>query len=166
MYCSAVILIYSIFAYVVCSIPIFAYLLKADVKLPANYNFERNTECERKNLVKNIKFYICPQCGNLVFSENSAEISCCGEKLEPLAAQEPDLEHDVMVETVEDEWFITSKHPMEKEHYISMAAFANGERLEIIRTYAEWEIQARFVKRGHGKLFWICNQHGLFSKLV
>lgn len=114
--------------------------------------------------MKNVKFYTCPACGKMTVSENGAEISCCGSRLEPIQIQKPDQEHTVALETVEDEW-LASLHPMNKKHYISMVALTNGERLEVVRTYAERELQVRFFKRGHGRLFWVCSEHGLFSRL-
>ena len=34
-----------------------------------------------------IKFYVCPQCGNLMTATGNATISCCGKTLEPLVAK-------------------------------------------------------------------------------
>ena len=31
--------------------------------------------------MKKTKFYICPQCGNIITSSEDAAISCCGKKL-------------------------------------------------------------------------------------
>ena len=40
--------------------------------------------------MKKIKFYACPQCGNVVWSTGEAELSCCGRKLAALEVQKAD----------------------------------------------------------------------------
>lgn len=136
------------------------------VSLERLFNGDDFCKNERRGSMKNVKFYVCPVCGAITMSEKETEILCCGRRLTALEPQNPDEKHDVSVETVEDEWYITSSHPMEKEHYISFAAFVSGERTELVRTYAEWELQVRFFKRGHGKLYWFCVKHGLYTKNI
>lgn len=116
--------------------------------------------------MKNLKFYVCPSCGNITVCTGSAEISCCGRRLELLEMKKPDAEHDVKVEVIEDEWYITSEHPMQKDHHLLFAAFMTGDRLQMIKQYPEWDMQVRIRKQGHGKLVWCCNKHGLFYKLI
>ena len=31
------------------------------------------------------RFYVCPACGNILFSTGGASVFCCGRKLEPLS---------------------------------------------------------------------------------
>ncbi len=73
-----------------------------------------------KGDMKRVQFYLCPSCGNLLCSTGTAEISCCGRKLEPLQAKPADEIHRLTVEEVDDEFFVTSSHPMEKAHYLSL----------------------------------------------
>ena len=80
--------------------------------------------------------------------------------------KKPDKEHDVNVEVIEDEWYITSEHPMQKDHHLLFAAFMTGDRLQMIKQYPEWDMQVRIRKQGHGKLVWCCNNHGLFYRLI
>ena len=35
--------------------------------------------------MKKLKFYICPQCGNLLTATAEAAVSCCGKKLTAVA---------------------------------------------------------------------------------
>ena len=70
------------------------------------------------------------------------------------------------VEVIEDDWYITVAHPMNKEHYISFVAFATVDRVQIIKQYPEWDMQLRIRKRGHGMLIWYCTRHGLFYQLI
>lgn len=42
------------------------------------------------------KFYRCPQCGSVFTGSKNGQIACCGQQLEPLAAQEPDELHQLI----------------------------------------------------------------------
>ena len=68
--------------------------------------------------MKKIKFYACPQCGNVVWSTGEAELSCCGRKLAALEVQKADEGHEVEIEEVEDDYYITINHEMTKAHFI------------------------------------------------
>lgn len=113
------------------------------------------------NLLRS-KFYVCPLCGNILHSTGDALISCCGIQLPPLEAEDADEEHSLTVENVEDEQFITIRHPMTKEHFISFAAFVTGDRVQLVKFYPEGNAETRMQLRGHGTLFCYCNRHGLF----
>ena len=115
---------------------------------------------------KNSKWVLCPVCGNIIHSTGSAMISCCGITLPPLEAEQPDEEHQVNCEKIEDEYFISSQHPMTKEHYISFVAFCTGERFDFVKLYPEGNMEVRFFTRRHGILYWYCNHHGLFMKRI
>lgn len=112
--------------------------------------------------MKNVKFYLCPDCGNLISATKPVSASCCGRPLIERVAEKANERHRLKVESVEDEWFITSDHEMTKEHHICFVAFATGERLQTIVTYPEWELQLRLPRSGHGRLFFGCTEHGLF----
>ena len=46
--------------------------------------------------MKKLKFYICPQCGNLLTATAEAAVSCCGKKLtamQPVKAAEDEKRH-------------------------------------------------------------------------
>ncbi|SCH88929.1 helix-turn-helix domain-containing protein [Romboutsia sp. Marseille-P6047] len=113
-----------------------------------------------------LKFYVCPQCNNLMTATGNAEISCCGKKLEALEAKKSDEKHVLNIEPVEDELYITSNHSMDKEHYISFLAYLKGDSVLIAKQYPEWDLQLRLRKRGHGRLFYYCTNHGLFYQIV
>ena len=115
------------------------------------------------NLLRS-KFYVCPICGNVLHSTGSALISCCGITLPALEAEEPDEEHEIIIEPVEDEHFITVHHPMTKEHYISFVAFVTSDRIQFVKLYPEGNAQTRLQLRGMGYLYYYCNRHGLFRK--
>ena len=115
------------------------------------------------NLLRS-KFYVCPICGNVLHSTGSALISCCGITLPALEAEEPDEAHEITVEPVEDEHFITVHHPMTKEHYISFVAFVTSDRIQFVKLYPEGNAQTRLQLRGMGYLYYYCNRHGLYKR--
>lgn len=116
--------------------------------------------------MRNLSFYVCPQCGNLITATGTPVLSCCGRTLLPLSWQTPDEAHQLTVEPVEDEWFLTSQHPMDKEHHLSFAALVTGEQVTIHKRWPEWDFQLRLPRRGHGLLYWYCTRHGLFRQLL
>lgn len=107
-------------------------------------------------------FYVCPVCGNVLFATGEAMLSCCGVLLPPLEAEIGDCG----VEPMEDELFVTVPHPMTREHHISFLAYVTLDRAEIVKLYPEGAPEARFFRRGKGKLYWYCNRHGLYCREV
>ena len=110
------------------------------------------------------KFYVCPDCGNIIHSTGDSVISCCGITLPPLEAEATDEDHAIRIEAVEDEFFLTIDHPMTKQHYISFVAFVTSDRVQLGKLYPEGNAQTRLQLRGFGMLYWYCNHHGLFKK--
>ena len=109
------------------------------------------------------KFYVCPVCGNVIHSMGSAVVSCCGITLPPLEAEPADESHAMTVERVEDEHFVTIHHPMTKQHFISFVAFVTSDRMQLVKLYPEGNAETRLQLRGVGRLYYYCNQHGLFQ---
>lgn len=117
------------------------------------------------NILKS-RIYVCPVCGNIIHSTGEAIICCCGVTLPPLEAEKADESHQITCETVEDETFITVNHSMTKAHYISFFAYVSGDKFDLVKLYPEGNAEARFKIRGHGKLYWYCNRHGLMVQRV
>lgn len=119
-----------------------------------------------KNVSSNIKlskFYVCPVCGNIVHSTGATVISCCGITLPPLEAEEPDEEHIISIEPVEDEKFITVNHPMTKKHFISFMVYVTTDRMQFVKLYPEGNAETRMQFRGRGFFYIYCNRHGLMK---
>ncbi len=112
------------------------------------------------------KLYVCPVCGNVIHSTGDAVVCCCGLTLPALDAEEPDTEHQLTIEKVEDEHFLTVHHPMTKQHYISFIAFVTSDRFQLVKLYPEGEAQTRLQLRGRGSVYFYCNKHGLFKQNV
>lgn len=112
------------------------------------------------------KFYVCPVCGNSIHSMGEAVISCHGIDLSPLEAEACNELHEISMEKVEDEYFVTIKHEMSKQHYISFIAAASTDRIQIVKIYPEGDAQARFKINGVRKIYFYCNKDGLFCKKI
>ena len=116
--------------------------------------------------MKKTVFYICPVCGSITVSTGQARVSCCGRVLEALQPRKAAGNERLRVEAVEDEWFVSSDHPMRKDSYISFVAFATGAKMEIHKQYPEWNLQLRLPRRGHGMLIWYAADSGLLFQLI
>lgn len=108
------------------------------------------------------KIYVCPVCGNVIHSLGDAVISCCGVILPALESEEPDEEHRIKVEVVEDEYYVTVNHPMTKDHYISFLAALSDQGVQILKLYPQGPCDGRFKINRVKYLLAYCNRHGLF----
>lgn len=116
--------------------------------------------------MKNIKFYICPQCGNLITATGAANVTCCGKILEEMKPVKAEPAEKLSVELIENDYYITSDHEMTKDHYITFVALATGDSIIMKKQYPEWDLQVRIPRLAHGKLIWCCNNHGVFYQLI
>ncbi|MDD6481638.1 MAG: helix-turn-helix domain-containing protein [Lachnospiraceae bacterium] len=112
--------------------------------------------------MKKMHFYVCPVCGNVVTAIADTSISCCGKKLKALQPQKANDQDKLQVEIIENDYYITANHAMEREHYIAFVALLTGDSMMLRKQYPEWELQVRIPVFAHGRLFWYCNRHGLF----
>lgn len=122
-----------------------------------------------KNTSSNIlrsKFYVCPLCGNIIRTVGDVAISCCGITLPPLEAEDPDDAHNITIENVEDEHFITIHHEMTKTHFISFVAHITSDRVQFVKFYPEGNAETRLSLRGGGWLYFYCNKHGLMKTKI
>ena len=113
--------------------------------------------------MKKTKFYICPQCGNIITSSEDAAISCCGKKLSASEPQKANEQEKLSIENIETDYFISTNHEMTKEHYISFVALLTGDSLIIRKQYPEWNLQTRIPAFSHGKLIWNCTNFIYFN---
>lgn len=136
------------------------------VSVPELMNGEQIFNKNRSANVQRTKFCVCPICGNVLMSMGDAVISCCGVALPPMEAEEAADAHEILVERVEDEHFLTVEHPMTREHFITFLAFVSSDRVEFVKLYPEGNAETRMQLRGHGWLYACCNRHGLFKKRI
>lgn len=112
--------------------------------------------------MKKIKFYVCPNCGNILTSTAECEVSCCGRKLIALIPKPADEKHRFTIEEIEDDLYITFMHEMIKEHYLSFVAYVDCDKVLLLKLYPEQNGEVRFPKMRRGKLLFYCSQHGLW----
>ena len=109
------------------------------------------------------KFYVCPICNNIIRTVGDALISCHGITLPPLEAEETDEAHQITIQQVEDEHFVTVRHDMTKAHYISFLCYVTSDRVQFVKLYPEGNAETRLNFRGRGYLYLYCNKHGLMK---
>lgn len=114
------------------------------------------------NMMRSV-FYICPVCGNIIHSMGEAVIHCHGILLTPCQAEEADKNHKIVIEEIEDEYFVHIEHEMTKQHYISFIAALSSDKIQMIRLYPEGKVEGRFKINGVKKFIFYCNRDGLFS---
>lgn len=136
------------------------------VSLPELLSGEVITNANRSANLLRSRLYVCPVCGNILHATGAAGISCCGVALPPLEAEAPDAAHTAAITEIEHELYVEIPHAMTKTHSIPFIAYVTGDRFELVRLYPEGPAAARFFRRGHGKLYWYCNKHGLFEQRV
>ncbi len=108
------------------------------------------------------KVYVCPVCSNVILATGEAVVSCCGITLPPQEAEKADADHPIHTEVVEDEYFVSVRHPMTKEHYLSFLLAVSDQGTQFVRLYPEGNAEARFQINGVKAVYAYCNRHGLF----
>ncbi|QHI71633.1 helix-turn-helix domain-containing protein [Aminipila terrae] len=114
--------------------------------------------------MKKLKFYVCPNCGNILTATGEGEVYCCGRKLAGLVPKPADDNHGLTIEEVENDFYITFNHEMTKEHFIGFVAYISYDRVLLIKLYPEQSPEVRFPRMNRGKLYYYCSQHGLWVK--
>ena len=112
------------------------------------------------------KFYVCPVCGNVIQATGEAVVSCCGITLPVLDPETADADHMIHMEIVEDEYYITIDHPMNKEHYISFLAAVSDDRIQFVKMYPEGNATARFKMDYVKYIYAYCSHHELFKQKI
>lgn len=130
------------------------------LKIPAEQLLSGELPANRKDVgnMKRIRFYRCPQCGNLLTSTNEAHISCCGRSLSPLLPRKAEGEHFFQAECSDGEWYLTTAHPMEKEHFLTFAAWVDLGRIFLVRLYPKPNGFLRLPAFKGGALYFGCSR--------
>ena len=143
-------------------LPTLSKVLQVSTKALRRGDLEEN-EKSSGNL-KKLRCYHCADCGNLLFSTDDAEVNCCGKTCLPLQIQHAEQADRLIVTKSDGEWYITSHHAMQRDHYISFVAVLTGDTLLIKKQYPEWGLETRIPFFKHGTLLWYCTKHGLFEQ--
>ena len=107
-------------------------------------------------------FCVCPVCGNVIHMMGGAAITCHGVQLAPAEAEPSDEQHMILIEGVEDEYYVRIDHDMTKQHYISFIAALSPDRIQMVKLYPEGNAEARFQLRGVKRICYYCNRDGLY----
>ncbi len=106
--------------------------------------------------MKRIKFYQCPDCGNILTATGPAELSCCGRKLSPMTVQLADDAHRMAITDIETEKLITWQHAMDKSHHLTFLAAVGYDCVHIVRLYAEGAQEHRLPRIPWAKYYCGC----------
>ncbi len=124
---------------------------------------EMTSNEEDSGNMKRIKFYVCPDCGNIITSTGKLELTCCGKVLEDLPLNTEEQEHALKIEELDGGLYLSMDHEMSKEHYISFIAYCTSDKLLMNKLYPEQNAELQLRRMGHGLLYYYCSKHGLYS---
>lgn len=116
--------------------------------------------------LKKTRFYVCSNCGNILFSTGSASIFCCGKKLEALSPNKSGDNPGITIEKIDYENYITVDHPMTKSNYLSFTALVTGDKIYFNRLYPEQEPSFRCPQIPRAKLFIYSMEKGLMEYVI
>ena len=114
-----------------------------------------------RNDMKDLRFYVCPDCGSMITASTEASVVCCSNRLSALEAKKAAPEDMLKAEEIGDELQITGDHEMTKQHHISFIAYVGDSSMMMFRQYPEWELRATLPVLRFGRLYWYCTKHGL-----
>ena len=113
-------------------------------------------DVQNSNVAANLrrsKLYVCPDCGNVVWSAGEVAVRCCSNVLEPLAPVENDGVLDATVEHADGVQRVRIIHPMVKDDHLMFIAAVGDDLVRIKRLYPEQEARAEFPLQGRCKIY-------------
>ena len=124
--------------------------------------------------MKDINYYRCPVCGNVIEVVNGdvSRVRCCGRELELLNSNVVDasLEKHVPVYEIDGNEIIVKVgdviHPMEEKHYITFISLVTNDRVIHVELKPGNEPIVRFPYVKGSIIYEYCNLHGLWKKEV
>lgn len=108
--------------------------------------------------MKRIKFYQCPDCGNILTATGKAELSCCGRRLSPMTVRPADEMHRLTITDVETEKLLSWTHPMDKAHHLTFLAAVGFDCVHIVRLYPEGGQEHRLPRIPWAKYYCGCTE--------
>ena len=113
--------------------------------------------------MRRIRFYVCPDCGNVITMTGDAQVSCCGRVLEAMKPAACDEAHMLHLEPMDGEMYVTFQHEMSKEHHLQFIACVGYDRVLLVRLYAEQGSELRIPWMPRAVYYVGCSRDGLFS---
>lgn len=124
--------------------------------------------------MKEVVFYVCEECGNLVAMINDAGVNpvCCGQKMKKLVAGETDAatEKHVPFVTVDGDTLTVQvgevPHPMTEAHLIQWIYVQTEKGSQLKKFSANDAPKATFTLKDDKAVavYEYCNLHGLWKK--
>ena len=113
--------------------------------------------------MKEVKFYKCPVCGNIVelIEGDIKRTKCCGQEMELLVANTVDaaVEKHVPVYEVVD-------NPMSEEHYIMWVLLVTDNRSYRVELKPNDKPVVKLPYVDNSTLYAYCNLHGLWKNEI
>ena len=123
--------------------------------------------------MKNVKFYVCPHCGNLVEMVNDAGVNpvCCGQKMKELVPNtvEASGEKHIPVVTVSDDIVEVNvgsvDHPMVDVHWIEWIQLVTdkGSYRKVLNPSEAPNVKFLLNGEKPEAVYAYCNLHGLWK---
>lgn len=108
-------------------------------------------------------FYHCPHCDRFLVGQGQKEISCWGQALKPLQAQEDRGPYRLLdVSEYDGDLFVKVTSPMTKEDDLAFVALVTPASLTPKPLYPEWDKSLRLPMTRRGHLYTLHKDRGLF----
>lgn len=114
--------------------------------------------------LKNLQFFVCPQCNGMAQVCGQASILCCGRTLNPLKAKQADAEHRLHLTKMDGAYYVTCQHAMEKSHYISFIASVAWDGVHLTKLYPQQDAAVHLAEIKNSTVFYYCTKHGLMKE--
>ena len=124
--------------------------------------------------MKEIKYYRCPICGNIieVVNGDANRVKCCGKELELLNPNTVDAaveKHVPVYEIVDNEIIVKVGeviHPMEEKHYITFISMVAEDKIIRVdlKPGEEPIVKLPYIKGA--EIYEYCNLHGLWKSTI
>lgn len=116
-----------------------------------------------------IRFRKCSICGNLIWSFNDRDITCCDKKMIEIKPNSVDASFEKHVPNYEingDKITIKVNHVMERDHYIMWVMMVSDSEIQYKEFKPSEEAKVTFEYKGNSKIYSYCNLHSLWVNEV
>ena len=123
--------------------------------------------------MKNVKFYICPHCGNIAQMIHDAGVNpvCCGQKMDELVPGAVEASYEKHIPAVDVDGGILAvkvgsvEHPMAEEHWIEWVELVSDKGIQRKYLNPGEAPKVKFLLNGEKPLavYAYCNLHGLWK---
>lgn len=122
---------------------------------------------------KELKFYICRHCGNIItkINDSGVKVVCCGEEMQELVANTVDASKEKHVPVVTEAYNVvtvevgSNPHPMSDVHYIQWIYLftQSGGQYKYLKPSDEPSVKFTLKDDTLIDVYAYCNLHGLWK---